>query len=135
MCLTRDDAFGASTASTDPVGHLNGVPCDQSAGSIPSGAPSICDNAPTLGPAGTFSGAVTALGKYLAFHTGCHAGTDQSGLLTQAECVTLHSPADATIHAYGYGWTCYQRAWAKGPDARGPKDPTTWRASIRDQTL
>ena len=117
ICLTKADAFGAPTSSTDPMGHLNGIPCDPLASSQPAGSGYLCDNTPVLGPAGTFSGALAALAGYLAFHIRCHNGNDQSGLLTQAECVRLHAPADAAIHdAYGYGWECVTRAWAGGSD-------------------
>ena len=116
ICLTKADAFGAPTSSTDPKGHKNGVPCDPLASSQPVGSGYLCDNTPVLGPAGTFSGALAALAGYLAFHVRCHTGNDQSGLLTQAECVRLHAPADAAIHAYGYGWLCVTRTWAGGTD-------------------
>ena len=117
VCLTKADAFGAPTSSADPQGHVNGVvPCDPLASSQPAGSGYLCDNTPVLGPAGTFSGALAALAAFLAFHMRCHNGNDQSGLLTQAECVRLHTPADAAIHAYGYGWQCVARTWAGGSD-------------------
>ena len=73
--------------------------------------------ADVLGPAGTFSGAMSATAASLGFHLRCHNGLDSSGLLTQAECVALHQPADPSIGTYGYGWVCTSpHPWAGGSD-------------------
>ena len=118
ICLTQANAFGAPATAEDPVGHLNGgVACDLLAPSQPAGSGYQCDNSPVLGPAGTFSGAMSATAAYLGFHLRCHNGLDSSGLLTQAECVALHQPADPSIGTYGYGWFCTSPyPWAGGSD-------------------
>jgi CubicO group peptidase (beta-lactamase class C family) len=118
LCVTRDDSFGAPGATSDPLGHHNGVPCDPLTQSECIGTGDyLCDNTPVLGPAGTFSGSRSATSGYLAFHVRCHAGEDASGLLTQAECIALHRPADPAVNnQYGFGWNCVTRDWAGGND-------------------
>jgi D-alanyl-D-alanine carboxypeptidase len=107
---------GAPNNGVDPWGHSgdNQVPCD------PSVDMSKCDNAPWSGPAGTFSGPLAAVARYLSWHVQCHNGAVPEGdtsstLLSQASCQTLHQPGNATISVYGYGWECVMNQdWAGG---------------------
>merc|ERR1719461_1838935 len=73
-----------------------------------------CDNPPIAGPAGTFSGTSRAFSAYLAWHLRCHRGEDRTNILSTQGCRTLHSPADARISQYGYGWFRLNRSWGNG---------------------
>ena len=103
ICLDVNDAFGAPNGPHDPWGHNlhdgSWQPCPPTN--------TLCDNAPVMGPAGTFSGPVYATAAYLAFHVRCHNGEDTSGLLSREACVELHTPVDASIHPYALGWICH----------------------------
>ncbi|CAB9524541.1 beta-lactamase [Seminavis robusta] len=97
---------GAPNNGKDAWGHapyLN-TPCD------PDFPFYECDYPPVYGPAGLFSGPHAAMARYFAFHLACHRGEHSGLLLSQASCQTLHSPGNASIHPYGYGWTCLENS-------------------------
>ena len=104
-----DPSFGAPSNSVDPWGHFtsNHISCN------PETFWTKCDFAEVFGAAGTFSGPVAAMAKYLSWHIDCHNGGN-SDILLQDECRQLHEPANATISNYGYGWRCSYRYWANG---------------------
>jgi CubicO group peptidase (beta-lactamase class C family) len=112
---------GAPRDDASPFGHSGDAqtPCDPDTNGIQ------CDNPAALGPAGTFSGPVAAMAAYLAWHVRCHNGDHVPGLLLPAQCRTLHTPANASISEYGFGWSCYQRSW---------RGATNWRAFTPEPT-
>ena len=111
ICLSAAEAFGAPAMAGQPWGHMGEAlrPCDPTNATL-----GFCDNPPVLGPGGTFSGPVIATAAYLAFHVRCHNGQHDGRLLSQSECVTLHTPLNASVSAYAYGWICAPQAWAGG---------------------
>lgn len=111
---TRQNYVGASKSIQDPWGHsgMDLEPCDPTK--------DLCDNTPALGPAGTFSGPVHAMARYLSWHMQCHNDaipaddTGATNLLSPEACKGLHQPANASVSVYGYGWLCYHRGGGNG---------------------
>jgi len=70
-----------------------------------------CDNAPNMGPAGTYSGSLLGTSKYYQYIMNCANGLDTQGIipLSQSGCMQLQTPyglmdATNTNDYYGYGW-------------------------------
>jgi len=112
-----DDAtefFGAPNNNVDPVGHLG----DEQTPCFPS-SETTCDLPQWFFPAGSFSGPVSSMARYLSWHIQCHNGNipenDPSySLLSKDSCRGMHQPADPNISEYGYGWWWLDQEWAGG---------------------
>lgn len=104
------DFTGAPDNDHDPWGHIQRderrVPCN------PDTHTNSCDNALVFQPAGSFSGPVSAMAKYFAWHLSCHNGNHNDVLLPQEACREIHKNVDGG--PYGYGWYCRERSWAGG---------------------
>jgi CubicO group peptidase (beta-lactamase class C family) len=72
--------------------------------------PTLLDNAPALGPAGTVHCSVPDWAKFAALHLGSETGS--SKLLKPATLETLHTPPPG--REYAGGWLVFERSWAGG---------------------
>jgi len=71
-----------------------------------------CDNAPNIGPGGTYSGSILESSKYFRWVLNCAAGLSTQSILplSQAQCIQIQTPfglVDKTQSEgtwYGFGW-------------------------------
>jgi CubicO group peptidase (beta-lactamase class C family) len=98
LTMTRS-GFGITDVQNNlsqPVGHLS-----QGSG----WAASNTDNPKVLGPAGIVHSSLEDMGNYIAAHLAGARGNDVPGFLTAAEFSKLHTPAENSNYALGWGVT------------------------------
>jgi len=90
--------FGPPRPLPQPQGHW---------GRVPVGVGPEADNPPVLGPAGTVHASLEDWGKFVSLHL--IGSKRRSKLIKRESVVRLHTPAEGT--SYAMGWGSHERDW------------------------